>query len=161
MEASSSRALPEAELTYGRILAEQPGLVRAWNRLGTVWHTMGPIDEGINAYRRAIALGLTYAQAGIEAAFRGMWERWVRKVARDVRPTLAALAADFRGRGNHQCLRGRNPRLLRATYEPGVSALGDRQNLGSECLQVGILSRPRIRSETGPQPPRDPRPSAT
>ena len=47
----------------GRIVAEQPGLVRAWNRLGTVWHTMGRIEEGINAYRRAIALRPSYAAA--------------------------------------------------------------------------------------------------
>jgi protein O-GlcNAc transferase len=63
MEHHQAGRLAEAELTYGRILAEQPGLVRAWNRLGTVWHTMGRIDEGINAYRRAIALRPSYAAA--------------------------------------------------------------------------------------------------
>jgi len=55
--------LTEAEAIYGRILAEQPGLVRVWNRLGTVWHTMGRMEEGIDAYCRAIALRPNYAAA--------------------------------------------------------------------------------------------------
>jgi predicted O-linked N-acetylglucosamine transferase (SPINDLY family) len=55
--------LAEAEATYRQILAEQPGLVLAWNRVGTVWHTMGRIDEAIVAYRRAIALRPDYAAA--------------------------------------------------------------------------------------------------
>jgi predicted O-linked N-acetylglucosamine transferase (SPINDLY family) len=55
--------LAEAEAIYCRILAEQPGLVRAWNRLGTVWHTMGRIDQAIDAYDRAITLRPDYAPA--------------------------------------------------------------------------------------------------
>jgi predicted O-linked N-acetylglucosamine transferase (SPINDLY family) len=55
--------LAEAERIYRRILAEQPGLVRIWNRLGILLHTLGKMEEAIEAYRRAIVLRPHYAAA--------------------------------------------------------------------------------------------------
>jgi hypothetical protein len=60
--------LVEAEASYRRAIALQPGHARAYNNLGGVLHMRGDLDGALAAYRRALDLEPDLAQANQNSA---------------------------------------------------------------------------------------------
>jgi predicted Zn-dependent protease len=74
--------LPQAEVIYRQILAQQPKHAGALHGLGVIAHQTGRLDIAVSLIRKAIARQPNWPEAysnlgrNIEAAYRRMWRTW-------------------------------------------------------------------------------------